>query len=545
MCRVPAVVQPRRTTLSRTSEGRPLPRLADRFRPVVDGESRWVAWGWPLAVAVLALLLRLWQLQRPHRLLFDETYYAKDAYSLLQFGYVRNTVERADDMIARGELTGLFASDTSYYVHPDVGKWLIALGEWAFGMGSFGWRFSAAVVGALTVLVLTRLARRLTGSTLLGCVAGLLLCFDGLHFVMSRLALLDVFMAFFLVCAAACLVADRDWGRARMLRLVERDGAAVHGWGPVRAMLVRPWRLAAGVSFGLACGTKWNAVFALAGFGLLVWAWDCGARRALGVRAAAWKATLADAVPAFVSLVAVALLVYVSSWAGWLANVQRYESDFGSGWGGYFATDASGPAEAVQSLRSLWNYHQDVWSFHTELEDRTHPYQSDPAGWLVINRPVGVDANSDIRPGELGCQAADKCIEQILAIGTPVLWWAGVLALLAATALWVGGRDWRYGVALVGVLSSWLPWLRFSERPIFYFYAVAVIPFTIVAVTLLLGRILGPADASPSRRSWGAAVAGTFVALVIANFAFFYPILTDGLLTNEQWLDRMWFVRWI
>jgi dolichyl-phosphate-mannose-protein mannosyltransferase len=545
MCRVPTAVDPRRATLSRTVDGRPLPRLAARFRPAVDGESRRAAWGWPLTVAVLSLLLRLWQLQRPHRLLFDETYYAKDAYSLLKFGYVRNTVENADEMIARGDLTGLFTTDTSYYVHPDIGKWLIALGEWAFGMGSFGWRVAAAVAGSLTVLVLARLVRRLTGSTLLGCVAGLLLCFDGLHFVMSRLALLDVFMAFFLVCAVACLVADRDWGRARMLRLVERDGLSAYRWGPVRAMLVRPWRLAAGVSFGLACGTKWNAVFALAGFGLLVWAWDCGARRALGVRAAAWKATVVDAVPAFLSLVGVALLVYVASWAGWFAHVQQYENDFGSGWGGYVATDASGPAEAVQSLRSLWNYHQDVWTFHTELEDQTHPYQSDPAGWLVINRPVGVDANSDIAPGELGCQAADKCIEQILAIGTPVLWWAGVPALVMAAALWLGGRDWRYGVALVGVLASWLPWLKFSERPIFYFYAVAVIPFTIVAVTLLLGRVLGPADASPSRRALGAALVGTFVALVIANFAFFHPILTDGLITHEQWLDRMWFVRWI
>jgi dolichyl-phosphate-mannose-protein mannosyltransferase len=126
-----------------------------------------------------------------------------------------------------------------------------------------------------------------------------------------------------------------------------------------------------------------------------------------------------------------------------------------------------------------------------------------------------------------------------------VLWWAGAAALLAGAALWVGGRDWRYGLALVGVLSSWLPWLRYSERPIFYFYAVTAIPFTIVALTLLLGKVLGPPGASRRRRMWGAAVLGAFVALVVANFVFFWPILTDGLLSNEDWLDRMWFVRWI
>jgi dolichyl-phosphate-mannose-protein mannosyltransferase len=538
---------PRRAALSRTSDGTVQPSAQRRLRPLVDGERRWVAWGGPVGVALLALLLRLWQLGRPGTLLFDETYYAKDAYSLLRFGYVRDTVENADRMVARGDLTGLFKADTSYYVHPDVGKWLIAAGEWAFGMDPFGWRVSAAVVGSLTVLVLARLVRRLTGSTLLGCVAGLLLCFDGLHFVMSRLALLDVFMAFFLVCAVACLAADRDWGRSRLLRLTGADRPTVGGWGPVRALLLRPWRLAAGVSFGLACGTKWNAVFALAGFGLLVWAWDCGARRAVGVRAPAWKATLVDAVPAFFSLVGVALLVYVVSWTGWFANVQKYETDFGSDWGTYLATDASGPGEVVQSVRSLWEYHQEVWSFHTgtDIQDATHPYESDPGGWLVINRPVGIDANTDIQPGQLGCVAPDKCIEQILAIGTPVLWWAGAVALLAGAAYWVGGRDWRFGLALVGVLSSWLPWLFFSERPIFFFYAVSIIPFTVVALTLMLGKIIGPADAGRRRRAWGAAVVGAFVALVVANFAFFYPILTDGLLSNEDWLDRMWFARWI
>src|SRR5262245_8460352 len=177
----------RRVSLSRTTQGRPRPLLASRFRSLVADEPRWVGWAGPAAVALLALVMRLWHLGRPGKLLFDETYYAKDAYSMLKFGYVRDTVDKADDMVAHGHLAGLFKPDASYYVHPDLGKWVIAGGEWLFGMDSFGWRVSAAVVGSLTVLVLARLVRRMTGSTLLGCVAGLLLCFDALHFVMSRL----------------------------------------------------------------------------------------------------------------------------------------------------------------------------------------------------------------------------------------------------------------------------------------------------------------------------------------------------------------------
>ena len=48
----------------------------------------------------------------------------------------------------------------------------------------------------------------MTRSTLLGCVAGLLLALDGLEFVMSRTALLDIFVMFW-VLAAFALPGDR------------------------------------------------------------------------------------------------------------------------------------------------------------------------------------------------------------------------------------------------------------------------------------------------------------------------------------------------
>jgi dolichyl-phosphate-mannose-protein mannosyltransferase len=117
-----------------------------------------------------------------------------------------------------------------------------------------------------------------TGSTLLGVVAGLLLCFDGMQLVLSRLALLDIFLAFFVLLAVHCLVADRDWMRLRGWSRPARPGRV----GPVP--LFRPWLLAAGVSFGLACGTKWTRVYPLAAFGVLVWLWSAGARRSFGVR---------------------------------------------------------------------------------------------------------------------------------------------------------------------------------------------------------------------------------------------------------------------
>ena len=366
-----------------------------------------------MAISLLAGFLRLWHLGQPRTFAFDETYYAKDAWSLLHFGYAQNYVTDANEEILSGHTTGLWNGTPELIVHPEVGKWLIASGEWLFGMTPFGWRVSSALVGSLMVLVMIRLARRVTRSTLLGLTAGLLMTFDGLQLVLSRLALLDIYLGFFILCAVSCMVADRDWTRERLARVVPPGSRlAPSSWGP--RLLWRPWRLATGVFWGLAISTKWSAVFPLAVFGLLMWFWDAGARRSFGVRGALWKSAIVDAAPAFVYVVVLPVLIYLASWTGWLMHAGVYEhylahNQYGPYWGSYVRHDTHGFfPKLVRSLRSLWHYHQDIYAFHTGfLNDSTHTYQSNPAGWLVLNRPVGVAVENGIVPGDQGCGAAD------------------------------------------------------------------------------------------------------------------------------------------
>jgi dolichyl-phosphate-mannose-protein mannosyltransferase len=536
--------------LGRDVLGRRLPPLKDRLYPPMprDFDGGWIA---TIAITCLAGILRFWHLGSPVKFVFDETYYAKDAYSLLKFGYARQFIDKpegiANDRILQGNLD-VFKDTPSLTVHPEVGKWMIAVGEQLFGMNSFGWRFMPALFGTLTILVLIRTVRRMTRSTLIGSIAGLLLAVDGLHFVMSRVALLDIFLAFWLVCAVSCLICDRDWMRSRL--------AESHGSGTApgerlrfgRKLFFRPWRIAAGVCLGLAIGVKWNAIWAVAAFGLLTWAWDVGARRAIGVRGAAWKSALLDGIPAFLSIVLVAVVTYAATWTGWLLHDNSYGHDYA----------ANNPAHGVMKvvpddLRSLVNYHKEVLAFHTGdyIKNATHPYSSHPGGWPILARPIGFDAVNDIKPGTAGCEAKapTKCLSVISAIGTPLLWWGGALALIAALVLWLGQRDWRFGVPIVGFAAGWIPWFFYTDRPIFFFYAVTMIPFTVMAVALALGRILGPAregrQVASARRLVGSAVVGAFVVLVVLNFAYLWPVLTDKVLPHPEWLSRMWFKTWI
>lgn len=502
------------------------------------------AWGWigPLGVALLAFVLRVWNVGSPRILMFDETYYGKDAWSLLKHGYVQDFTDEANKHVLKGDLSGIMTGDPSWIVHPDGGKWLIALGESVFGLDSFGWRISAVVIGSITVLVLARLVRRLTGSTVIGCFAGLLLTFDGMHFVMSRLALLDVFLAFWVVCGVACVVADRDWIRERLDRY----------------RLVRPWQLLAGVCFGMACGTKWNGIYVLAAFALLAVIWEVLARRTasdegLIVRHGWVRTTLTVGMPAFASIVLVAALVYLATWTGWLLHHDLYEARFGRGygsysdpWGAYVDHPTTGfLGETRDAFRSLWHFHVMTWDFHTkDLNTARHPYQSNPFGWLVMERPVGVDAQFDLPASSCDAAAGSRCIREVLILGNPIIWWTGMLALLAAWVAWISSRDWRWSVPMVGVLVSWVPWFLNDDRPIFSYYAVAFLPFTIIAISLVMHGIAQSAT-TPRQRYLVGLIAGLYLTAVVVTFWYFHPIYTDALIPYDTWRDRMWFDRWI
>jgi dolichyl-phosphate-mannose--protein O-mannosyl transferase len=389
-----------------------------------------------------------------------------------------------------------------------------------------------ALTGTLAVLVVARTDRRLFRSTLLGCTAGLLLALDGIAFVHSRTALLDPLVMFWGLVAFAALVIDRD--RARQRLADQLDAVSAGRFGP--GLGWRPWRLLAGLALGMACATKWSGVYFVAVFGLMTVLWDMGARRTAGARRPWLGALVRDAGPAFLSLVVVALAVYLASWTGWF--LADDDDAFYRGW----ATENPGPPPVPDALYSLWHYHHEAWNFHTGLESY-HPYRSNPWGWLVLARPVSYFYKG-FADGQGGC-SVDQCSQAVTALGTPAIWWAACLALPVLVYLWAGRRDWRAGAILAGVAAGYLPWFVYQERTIFSFYAVAFVPYLCLAIALCLGLVLGPRTASASRRQWGAAVAGAYLLLVVANFAYLLPVISAQVLPYADWYSRMWWKSWI
>ncbi|MGH3278493.1 MAG: dolichyl-phosphate-mannose--protein mannosyltransferase, partial [Trebonia sp.] len=295
-------------------------------------------WGWigPLLVTLFAAILRFNRLSVPNAVIFDETYYAKDAWSILQHGVewtwitVSNNPGYVNNQIIAGHHSAsLFQTCTGtgcgeYVVQPEVGKLLIAVGEWLFGLTTFGWRFMPAVFGTLAVLVMCRVARRLTRSTLLGCTAGLLLSLDGLEFVLSRTGILDIFLMFFVLAAFGALVVDRDVSRARLAEAIVLQPADEAG----PRLGVRKWRVAAGVLIGLAGASKQDALWYVFAFVGLCVAWDIGARRTAGLRNYVRGALVRDGKWLPLTLGVIPLVTYILTWMNWLVTNTGYNRDY-------------------------------------------------------------------------------------------------------------------------------------------------------------------------------------------------------------------------
>ncbi len=515
-------------------EGDPAQSLRDRLVPPMPS-AFWWGWAGPLLVTAFGGFLRFYRLGAPRAVVFDETYYVPDAWSILRHGVEWNHPKNVNSLLVSGS-THVLTSPGEYVAHPPLGKAMIAVGEWLFGLTPFGWRFSVAVVGTLAILLTARIVRRMTRSTLLGCVAGLLMALDGLEFALSRTAILDIFVMFWVLAAFGMLVLDRDASRARLAALTEHaPPSELDGGGP--KLGIRWRRVLAGIFLGCACATKWNGVWYLFAFGGLAIGWDIGARRALGYSDRLGGVLRRDVKWLPVSFVVVPFLTYLASWSGWFAS--------GEGYGRDWAATAGNHTTVWSVLDSWYQYQKSMLGFGLGLQDHSG-YVSYPWTWIILGRPVSMFSNC--LPANNCGSGARSTEQEVLAIGTPAIWWASILALIFCLIWWASRRDWRAGGVLVGVAGGWLPWFWFAwhdHRTEYYFYAIIFLPYLVMAITLCLGVIIGPAAAPAGRRATGAVVAGGYLLLTLASFAYLYPVFAAQVIPYSSWFQRMWFHSWI
>jgi dolichyl-phosphate-mannose--protein O-mannosyl transferase len=384
-----------------------------------------IAWHWLLALLFLALIA--FRLTIPGKPYFDEIHYVPAARVLRTLSYPVNTE------------------------HPLLGKELMALGMTLFGDNPLGWRIMGALFGTLGLFAAMRAMWFATCSRFASVAAGVLIFTAFPLFVLSRIAMLDVYMI------SLTLVAY--WAVA----------------GAVRENETGRWRLAvAGIAFGLAMAAKWNAVplamvpgiaFAAIRIRECGWGFLTSTRAAPVAGIALWEAAI--------WLGLVPLVVY------WLTFIPAM----------FYAQDPLAPTGFIALTGEMLHLQNEVV--------KPHPYQSRWYQWVFDIRPIWfLYENTD--GAQRGVLMLGNPFTMLLGLGGLV--WAGVHGLTErrrdALALFT-----LYGVAL----AEWIV----SPKPVQFYYHYAlpscflmgalalalaemwkggrrVVPLTVLAVSVVL-----------------------------------------------------------
>ncbi len=500
-------------------------------RPPTPPTFTWTfqdSWTWSL-IAVVALFTRFLGLSSATAggtPVFDEKHYAPQAWDM-----VRSWINPVTGGIESNPGFGLV-------VHPPLAKQIMALSEMVFGYSPLGWRLMTAVFGTLTILAIMAITRRLSGSTLVTFIAGVIATADGVLLVSSRFGMLDIFQVFFITAAAWTLIRDHQQMHAR---IAGAFGALTSGWasdyGPRFGF--RWWRFTTGVLLGLSLGVKWSGLYYIAFYGLTSVFLDLWLRRRYGVRRYVSGTVMRDVLPALGSLVVVPVLLYIWAWRAWFASetsVYRHARVDGTISGDSFLRILP------DSVAGWIHYHLSVLEFHSSLttsNGHSHPWDSKPWSWLVAGRPILYYSSTDIE-----CAVGGTCRRMIYLFGTPAIWWLTVPVIVWALWSVVIRRQGAFIIPLVGFAAGFLPWLATYDRQMYFFYATALIPFTIVMLALVCGQLWQRGTPRFRGLTTGSLAVIGYLGLVVMMFLAYSPILYGYLVPDSVYYSLMWMPSW-
>lgn len=374
---------------------------------------------WILLFIIIATSfgLKFYRLEYPQSYYFDEVYFAFTAQEMAKGNKYAWQVPEVDA-----------PKDLAYeWTHPPLGKEISSLGILIFGDNTFGWRFFQALFGVLGTLFIFLLGRELFNNGV-GLIAALLYTFESFIFVLSRITMVDIFMANFVLLASLFVV---KYAKSRNTIYL----------------------LLTGLFCGASISIKWSGVYIaefLAGVSFfLIYYFEVYSSDDEG---SSYVTSLLRIFPRMIlAFVVVPLLVYVATYIPFF----------------YFGN----------SIGDLIDLHAQMFGYHKGVTE-SHPYQSAWWMWPILLKTVYMHFE------DLGGQYA-----YIYALGNPFIWWTGCVFFLAAVIQVIRKESPALIFAVVSVLAYWLPWALSPRKVTFLYHFFPALLFILIITAYFLNSI--------------------------------------------------------
>jgi len=369
-------------------------------------------------ILVFCFGIRLYRLEIPESYYFDEVYFAFTAQ------------EMAKGNRAAWESYHEGPEDLAYeWTHPPLGKEITAMGILIFGDNTFGWRFFQSVFGALGALFIYFLGKELFNSKSAGLIASLLFSFESLVFVLSRITMVDIFIADFLILASLFLV---KYARTRR----------------------NSYLILTGIFCGAGMSVKWSGVYIaefLGGVALfLIYYFEVYTTAA---RDRDFIASLLKIIPRMVlAFIVVPVLVYLASYIPFFYHGNSFQ-DF------------------LDLQVNMYSYHGGVTA--------DHPYQSSWWKWPLMLRPVYLHFE------DLG----EGWRAHIYLLGNPFIWYTGILFLILGIIQAVRKETPPLLFTVLSVFAYWLPWAFSPRKVVFLYHFLPSLVFLLLTSTYFLNEL--------------------------------------------------------
>lgn len=335
---------------------------------------------------------------------FDEIYYARTAFEYIH---------------------GLMPYEIT---HPPLGKLLIAGGIKIFGMTPFGWRFMGTLSGLVIIVFVFLMGRMLFGKTEYGIASAIIIGFDFMLFVQSRLTTIDSFSVMFIVMMTYFIIRFyfADTHRLRVINLT-----------------------LSAISFSLGVATKWLCIYTGAGLALVFFY----KLYQLSKKADIKKYILYG----FLLFVMMPVFIYSITYLIILPKPIGLK---------HIST-------IVESQYHMYQYHKSIKS--------SHPFASTWWQWPIIYKPMWLYMAPDMLKGQAG---------SIVTMGNPLVWWAGLLTFLTILFMRIKEKIMEpvLNLIIIFIAANYLPWVLVPrETYIYHFFATT--PFWILSIVYLMKHL--------------------------------------------------------